>query len=48
YVVSPNRVSTDPRKDVKYQWSSKQETTFQALKEKLTTAPVVAYPNFSQ
>ncbi|CAG8849595.1 4360_t:CDS:1, partial [Racocetra persica] len=36
------------KKDVKYLWSSKQETAFQALKEKLTTAPVLAYPNFSQ
>ncbi|CAG8694980.1 36482_t:CDS:2, partial [Racocetra persica] len=25
-----------------------KETAFQALKEKLTTAPVLAYPNFSQ
>ncbi|CAG8785959.1 5295_t:CDS:2, partial [Racocetra persica] len=36
------------KKDIKYLWSSKQETAFQALKEKLTTAPILAYPNFSQ
>ncbi|CAG8836831.1 21343_t:CDS:2, partial [Racocetra persica] len=43
YVVSPDGVSTDPPE----RWKL-FETAFQALKEKLTTAPVLVYPNFSQ
>ncbi|CAG9134488.1 unnamed protein product [Plutella xylostella] len=35
------------KKDVPFEWSSEQDTAFQILKEKLTTAPLLQYPDFS-
>ena len=43
-VASPLHYLT--KKDSRWLWTLECETAFQALKEKLTTAPVVAYPNF--
>jgi len=35
-------------KDEPYYWGSKQQQAFEKLKEKLVTAPVLAYPDFSK
>ena len=32
------------RKDVRYQWTSECQQSFEILKEKLTTAPVLTLP----
>ena len=37
-------LTTLTRKSVKYEWGSKQEEVFKTLKEKLTTAPILALP----
>ena len=34
------------KKDVPFEWSDAQETAFQSLKTALSTAPVLAFPNF--
>src|SRR3954452_18435365 len=36
------------QKGVKYEWNKIREENFQKLKEKLTTTPVLAYPNFEK
>jgi transposase InsO family protein len=36
------------KKDAAFHWSSEQELAFNYLKEKLTTAPLLQYPDFSQ
>src|SRR5215471_5792617 len=36
------------KKDIEYKWTSEQQKVFEELKEKITTAPVVKYPNFDQ
>lgn len=36
------------RKDHKFVWTSQCEDAFQALKEALTSAPILAFPNFSE
>src|SRR3954452_4940875 len=36
------------QKGVKYEWNKIREENFQKLKEKLTTIPVLAYPNFEK
>ncbi|CAG8485674.1 20488_t:CDS:1 [Gigaspora rosea] len=36
------------KKGENYIWTSLQQEAFQSLKEKLTSAPVLAYPNFDQ
>ena len=35
------------RKDIPYEWTGLCHEAFEKLKEKLTTAPILAYPNFS-
>lgn len=37
-----------PRKDHKFVWTDACETTFKALKEALTNAPILAFPNFQE
>ena len=36
------------KKNVEFKWESEQEKAFNALKEKLTNAPILALPNFSK
>jgi len=36
------------RKDVKYEWSSEQQASFERLKECLMTAPILIQPDYSQ
>ena len=36
------------KKDEKFSWSTEQQNAFETLKNKLTTAPVLQYPNFEQ
>jgi len=36
------------KKDKKFSGTAKQQNSFQSLKEKLTTAPVLNYPNFQR
>lgn len=36
------------KKDVPFEWTQKQENSFQTLKSKLTTAPLLQYPNFNE
>jgi len=36
------------KKGEKFNWTAKQQNSFQSLKEKLTTAPVLNYPNFQR
>ncbi|XP_063895318.1 uncharacterized protein LOC135118122 [Helicoverpa armigera] len=36
------------KKDVSFIWSSEQENAFNILKQKLTTAPLLQYPDFSR
>ena len=43
-IASPLQALT--RKAVEFEWSSGCEMSFQALKEKLTSAPLLAYPSF--
>lgn len=45
-MASPLQALT--RKGVEFKWSSECETAFQVLKEKLTSAPVLAYPSFEK
>jgi len=32
----------------KFNWTAEQQNSFQSLKEKLTTAPVLSYPDFQR
>ena len=43
-IAKPLREATC--KDVKFQWTPEMQATFDILKEKLTTAPVLVSPNF--
>jgi hypothetical protein len=36
------------RKDVDYVWGPDQESAFQSLKEKLISAPILGYPDFTE
>ena len=36
------------RKGAEFKWTSECETAFRTLKEKLTSAPVLAYPSFER
>jgi hypothetical protein len=36
------------KKEVEYNWTDKQQQAFEALKEKLITAPIVQYPDFEK
>lgn len=45
-IVSPLQALT--QKGIEFKWSSECETAFQTLKEKLTLAPVLAYPSFEK
>lgn len=36
------------KKDVPFKWANTQEKAFQELKEKLTSAPLLALPNFGK
>ncbi|MEL6462700.1 MAG: RNase H-like domain-containing protein, partial [Cyanobacteria bacterium J06621_15] len=36
------------KKDVKFEWKNEQESAFRKLKSALTTAPVLAFPDFSK
>ena len=36
------------KKDVPYKWTNKQQQAFEFLKERLTKAPILTYPNFDQ
>jgi len=36
------------KKDNKFNWSTEQQNAFDTLKEKLTSAPVLNYPDFSR
>ncbi len=35
-------------KSVPFEWTAARQKTFEAIKAKLATAPVVAYPNFDK
>jgi hypothetical protein len=45
-IVKPLTVLT--RKDQEFNWGPQQQVFFQSMKDRLCTAPVLAYPNFSQ
>ncbi len=45
-VASPLHALT--RKGAEFEWTNECEVSFQALKEKLTSAPVLAYPSFER
>ena len=36
------------KKDISYNWTEDQQKSFDILKEKLTTAPIVRYPDFDK
>ncbi|VDH91891.1 Hypothetical predicted protein [Mytilus galloprovincialis] len=36
------------KKDVKFDWTTKQDDAFNTLKQKLTTAPILAFPDFEK
>jgi len=36
------------KKGAKFNWTAEQQNSFQLLKEKLTTAPVLSYPDFQR
>jgi len=36
------------KKDVPYNWTKQHQEIFEILKEKLTTAPILSYPDFNQ
>ncbi|CAB5189428.1 uncharacterized protein LOC112639130 [Rhizophagus irregularis DAOM 181602=DAOM 197198] len=36
------------KKDVLYEWTNLQQEAFENLRDKLTTAPIVQYPDFSK
>jgi len=44
-IAKPLRLT---KKGEKFNWTAEQQNSFQLLKEKLTTAPVLSYPNFQR
>lgn len=36
------------RKNTKFQWNTEQDVAFNTLKEKLTTAPILSFPDFDK
>ena len=45
-IASPLRALT--RKDAEFSWTTEREHSFQTLKQKLTSTPVLAYPSFDK
>ena len=48
YSIIARPLSNLTRKDIKYEWTSECQIALDTLKEKLTTAPVLVFPDFSK
>lgn len=47
-VEKKQRTNSKHKEDPKWKWKSKQQHAFDTLKEKLTSSPILAFPNFSK
>ncbi|CAG8754817.1 4861_t:CDS:2, partial [Funneliformis mosseae] len=49
-IVNPNALFNvkQLRTDVPYNWTKQHQEIFEMLKEQLTTAPILSYPDFNQ